>query len=117
MNIIEVVKSIVAEYPGMDEFTGGIHVDFTRDNDGDFGLYSTGDTLIREDILGNQRRQHNFILYAHNQSVTDYERLNNSAWILNLHYWLWQCKYSAASSSNPNNQYIKYTSRIYTRPY
>jgi hypothetical protein len=88
MNIIELVKQILTDYPRMDEFTGGIHVDFTDDTPGNCGLSSTGDQMLREDILGNQERQHNFILYAINQAFNDYDRLANSTFLLDLTYWL-----------------------------
>ena len=47
---------------------------------------------MSEDILGNQTRQHNFVLYAINQSFTDYDRLANSTFLLELTYWLEQYK-------------------------
>lgn len=88
MNIIEYVKQTLTNYPKISEFTNDIHVDFTEDEPTNFGLYSVGDTLLREDILGNQERQHNFILYAVNQSYTNYDRLVNSTFLLDLAYWL-----------------------------
>ena len=39
-------------------------------------------------MLGNQIRQHNFVLYAVGQSFTDYNRLANSNFLLELSYWL-----------------------------
>ena len=44
--------------------------------------------MLTEDILGNQKRQHNFLLYAVFQSVNDYDRLNNSGVLLELQLWL-----------------------------
>ena len=89
MNIIELVKKIITEYPEMEQFTNKIHVDFTdNENETDFGLYSTGDEKTNEDILGNQERRHNFILYAVNQAFTDYDRLANSSFLLDLSYYL-----------------------------
>jgi hypothetical protein len=92
MNIIELVKQILTDYPKITEFTNEINVDFTEDIPTNFGLSSTGDQLIREDILGNQIRQHNFVLYALNQSYTNYDRLANSTFLLDLAYWLEQYK-------------------------
>ena len=92
MNIIELVKRILTDYPKISEFTNEINVDFTEDTPTNFGLSSTGDQLIREDILGNQIRQHNFVLYALNQSYTNYDRLANSTFLLDLAYWLEQYK-------------------------
>lgn len=88
MNIIETVKSILSGYSKISEFSNGIAVDFTDDTPTNFGLSSSGDTLLKEDLLGNQTRQHNFVLYAVNQSYTDYDRLANSTFLLELAYWL-----------------------------
>ena len=44
--------------------------------------------MIKEDILGNELRQHNFVLYAVNQSFNDFDRLANSTFLLDLNYWL-----------------------------
>lgn len=89
MNIIELVKQILTDYPKIQEFTNEVQVDFTdHTNPTNFGISSTGDTLLKEDVLGNQTRQHNFVLYAVNQSYTDYDRLTNSTFLLELAYWL-----------------------------
>ena len=89
MNIIELVRKIITEYPEMEQFTNKIHVDFTDNkNETDFGLYSMGDEKTKEDILGNQERKHSFILYAHNQAFTDFDRLANSSFLLDLAYYL-----------------------------
>lgn len=88
MNIIELVKQILTDYPKITEFTNEVHVDFTDSAPTNFGLSSTGDSLVKEDILGNQTRQHNFVLYAINQAFTDYDRLANSTFLLDLSYWL-----------------------------
>ena len=47
-------------------------------------------SLVKEDILGNQIRRHNFVMYAVGQSFTDYNRLANSNFLLELAYWLEQ---------------------------
>lgn len=88
MNIIEAVKKVLTEYPRMSEFCNGIHIDFNENEPGNFGLYSNGDSLVKEDILGNQKRKHNFVLYANNQTFNDFERLANSTFLLELGYWL-----------------------------
>ena len=88
MNIIELVKSILQNFPKINEVCNDIHIDFTDNTSDSYGLSSIGDALLAEDILGNQRRQHNFILYAVFQSVNDYDRLNNSGTLLELQLWL-----------------------------
>ncbi|MGN0661354.1 MAG: hypothetical protein ACI4JX_06500 [Oscillospiraceae bacterium] len=88
MNIIELVKSILEEFPRISEVCNNIHIDFTDDTPTDYGLSSTGDTVLKEDILGNQTRQHTFTLYAVYQSLNDYDRMTNSGVLLELSYWL-----------------------------
>jgi len=84
MNIIELVKEVVLGFPRITD----LHIDHTEDDPENYGLYPTGDQLIKEDIIGNQDRQHNFVLYAVFQSFNDYERLANSTFLLDLAYWL-----------------------------
>ncbi|CRZ34928.1 hypothetical protein DFR55_10980 [Herbinix hemicellulosilytica] len=88
MNIIELVKQILTDCPLVSDLSGSINIDYTEDKPVSFGLYPTGDQLLREDILGNQDRQHNFVLYAVFQSFTDYDRLANSTFLLDLAYYL-----------------------------
>lgn len=88
MNIIELVKDILLQFPKINQVCNDIHVDFTDDTPTNYGLSSTGDSLVSEDLLGNQTRQHNFILYAVYQSMNDYDRLSNSGVLLELALWL-----------------------------
>lgn len=90
MTIIDYMRKKLTEYPKISEFLAGdnIHIDFTDPSPVNYGLSSTGDSLIKEDLLGNQTRQHNFVLYAAGQSFTDYNRLANSNFLLELAYWL-----------------------------
>lgn len=88
MNIIEVVKQILTDCPLVQDLSGSINIDYTEDSPVSFGLYPTGDQLLKEDVLGNQDRRHNFVLYAVFQSFTDYDRLANSTFLLNLAYYL-----------------------------
>ena len=88
MNIIELVKDILLDFPKISAICNDIHVDFNSDAPTDYGLSSTGDTIVSEDVIGGQIRQHNLILYAVYQSLNDYDRLNNSGTILELQMWL-----------------------------
>lgn len=88
MNIIELVKNILQQFPKISEVCNDIHIDFTEDMPTNYGLSSTGDSLIKSDILGGQTRQHSFILYAVYQSVNDYDRMSNSGVLLELQLWL-----------------------------
>ena len=88
MTIIEKVKQILMGFSRISDVCNDIHIDFSDDTPTSYGLSSTGDTLISEDILGNQRRQHNFVLYAVFQSLNDYDRMCNSNALLELAQWL-----------------------------
>lgn len=89
MNVIEVVRQILTDYPNISDFINGdVHIDFNDEKDHNYGLSSTNDSLLRKDILGNQTRTNNMVLYATNQSANDYDRLQNSTFLLNLGYYL-----------------------------
>lgn len=84
MNIIEVLQSALETFPNIND----LHIDYNENAPDSFGLYPTGDRLVTQDIIGNQKRNHNFILYADFLSFNDYLRLQNSSTLLELHYWL-----------------------------
>lgn len=88
MNIIEKVRSILESFPKISEVCNEVHIDFTDPDPTSYGLSSTGDALISEDIIGNQKRQHSFLLYTMYSSINDYERLMNSSALLELGVWL-----------------------------
>ena len=88
MNIIELVQQTLTEFPQISDLNNGIDVDFTEESTGYCGLYPTGDQLLKEDIVGNQDRRHNFVLYANFEGFSDYQRVANSTFLLNLAYWL-----------------------------
>lgn len=88
MNIIELVKSIVQEFPKIADVCNEIHVDFTEDTPTNYGLSSSGDTLIKRYVNGDEVRQHTFSLYAVYQSINDYDRITNSGVLLELQMWL-----------------------------
>lgn len=90
MTIIDYMRQKLTEYPKISEFLAGddIHIDFTEPDPVNYGLSSTGDALLKEDVLGNQIRRHNFTMYAVGQSFTDYNRIANSNFLLELSYWL-----------------------------
>lgn len=90
MNIVEKVKSIVENFPKISQL-GVIHTDLTGEEPGSCGLSALGDALLSEDILGNQQRQHTFMLHAVFSAVNDFERLSNSGLLLELAQYLDAC--------------------------
>jgi hypothetical protein len=88
MNIIERVRNILERFPKISEVCNEVHIDFADPEPTSYGLSSTGDSLISEDIIGNQKRQHSFMLYTTYSSINDYERLHNSSALLELGVWL-----------------------------
>jgi hypothetical protein len=92
MNIIEAVRALLLEFPKISDVVGEVHIDFTDPEPTSYGLSSTDDSLIKEDILGGQLRQHTFMLYTTYSSMNDYERLSNSSVLTKLGIWLGQRK-------------------------
>lgn len=90
MTIIDYMRQKLTEYPKISEFLteSDIRVDFTEPGVSSYGLSSNGDSLMKEDMLGNQTRRHNFVMFAVAPSFTDYCRLANSNFLLELGYWL-----------------------------
>lgn len=88
INIIETVRGILESFPKISEVCNEIHIDFADPEPTSYGLTSTGDSLIKEDVLGNQTRQHTFMLYSTFSGINDYERLANSSALLELSQWL-----------------------------
>ena len=88
INIIETVRGILESFPKISEVCNEIHIDFADPEPTSYGLASTGDSLIKEDVLGNQTRQHTFMLYSTFSGINDYERLANSSALTELSQWL-----------------------------
>lgn len=88
MNVIEKTREILQSFPRIAEVCDSIHVDFADPEPTSYGLSSMGDTKISEDVIGNEKRQHTFMLYTTYGGLNDYERLSNSGTILELAQWL-----------------------------
>lgn len=88
MNIIEEVKSLINRAPNIHDFSSGLYIDYTEQTPGNFGLFSNGETVLKKFINGTELHQHNFVLYATNQAYNDYDRLNNSSFLLDLTNYL-----------------------------
>ena len=84
MNIIERVIEILQSFPKIQTVCNEIHVDFADPEPTSYGLSSTGDSLVSEDVLGNQIRQHGFLLYSTFSGINDFERQENSTALLEL---------------------------------
>lgn len=87
-DIIETVRELLLRFPEISEVVGDIHIDFADPEPTSYGLTSEGDSLLSEDILGNQVRQHTFVLYSTFSGINDFERLQNSGALLRLTHWL-----------------------------
>jgi len=88
LNVIEKIREILQSFPKISEVCNEIHVDLADPEPTSYGLSSTGDSLISEDILGNQTRQHSFLLYSTFSGINDFERQENSSALLELASWL-----------------------------
>lgn len=72
--IIEHLREQISECPFLDEFSGGVHVDYTVDDSANYGIYPTGEQLLSSDMAGNERYQYNFALLAVQFSEEDEAR-------------------------------------------
>lgn len=88
MNIIEKMIKILKSFPKIATVCNEIHIDFTDPEPTSYGLSSTGDSLLKEDILDGQTRQHLFLLYSTFSGIHDFERLENTSAITELSIWL-----------------------------
>lgn len=88
IDIIEKTRGILMQFPKINEICNEINVDFADKEPTNYGLTSTGDSLIKEDILGNQTRQHSFMLYSTFSGINDFERMSNSTVLTELSQWL-----------------------------
>lgn len=91
MTVTEYLKNWLTTSTLMSEFTG-VHVDFTKNVPNECGLYYNGNSKVGEDILGNAKWQTNFILYSGLRAFADYDRLNNSDFLVKLSYSLSEIK-------------------------
>lgn len=106
MNVIETVKKILTDCPLMDEFNDNIHIDYMSLGDKqemDTGVYPLGTSLVSGDILGNKKYHINFSVFADKKAYEDYDRLNNSGFLLSLTYYLNQLK-DIAITENVNGE-------------
>ena len=88
MNVIETVRELLQSFPKIAEACGSVHVDFADPEPTSYGLTSIGDTLVSENILGDQTWRHSFLLYATFHSANEFDRLVNSGLLQELTLWL-----------------------------
>ena len=88
MNIIEKVREILQNFPKIQEVCNTVHIDFADPDPTSYGLSSIGESVISEDILGNLKKRHSFLLYAVFSSINDYERIANTSVLIELSDWL-----------------------------
>ena len=86
MTIIEYMRQKLTEYPKISEFLTGddIHIDFTEPDPVNYGLSSNGDSLVKEDILGNQIRRHNLLCMQWDSPLQI-----TTGWQTAISFWNW----------------------------
>lgn len=85
MNVIGTVKEILTNCELMDRFNQ-VHIDYSDDENP--GLIPTISKKIGEDVIGNEKYSCSFQLISPLTVFEDYERLNNSDFLLSLTYFL-----------------------------
>lgn len=84
MNIVEELKDILEQSP----YISSVNIDFSENKVGTFGLYSTGESLIKTSVTGKKTFINNFVLYFCSDSYDDINRINNSELIKNISNYL-----------------------------
>lgn len=78
MTVLETIRSEVESYLAGLMGTDSVHIDFVEEMDGCAGVSLMGDKLLKRDILGNQTRLSDLLIYMVAQGVNDYERQANT---------------------------------------
>jgi hypothetical protein len=87
-SIIQGVRAWLAACSLLSEFTKK-YVDWTDDAPGNYGIFPDGDVEIGEPYInGTQERQYTVAVNAKKVSVTDAQRLANSAFLERLQSWI-----------------------------
>lgn len=87
MSLIQKVREFVGTCPFIDEFSGGVHVDYISGAE-DYGVYPTGETPVSEDMCGNAQYQYNFVLQANRFTANDEMRLQSCEFVENFQRWV-----------------------------
>ena len=97
-SIIAVMQQWLNTCPYMDQFSCGIHIDWTDCTNGCYGLAPVGcsDVSIDEDVSGCivKTKQYNLVLYARNWTINDVIRLENTEFLENFQEWVDQQQYT-----------------------
>lgn len=83
MNVIERMQDTIKNLLDTE-----VHIDFTEESEACYSLSTVSDTKLKQDIIGNQTRMNSMELSMTKLSPMDYDRLNNSSFLLNLGYEL-----------------------------
>lgn len=94
MSIIESVREWLMTCPFLDDFSNGEHIDYTKDDREDYGIFPTGQSVITVDAAHSVRWQYNFVLQAVCFTAEDAERLANQAFIEKFCDWVQSQNYS-----------------------
>ena len=89
-SIIEILREKVSECPFLDEFSGGVTVDYTKDGTENYGIFPTGEQLLSSDMAGNERYQYNFVLEAIQFTEEDVARLASAGFLERFGRWIRQ---------------------------
>lgn len=91
-NVIRTVKDLIGQCDLIKSHFSSVNFDFNDQTAGKAGLFQNGFSVLGEDIVGNTRCRLNFTLYANFDTFKDYDRLNNSDFMLAFSNFLAQQK-------------------------
>lgn len=88
MSIIQGIRKFIAACPFMSDLTDGVHIDFTDEKAGNYGIFPSGEVTIEEYFDGGKIKQYNFSLYACNFTISDLNRLENNEFVERFTKWI-----------------------------
>lgn len=88
MSVITAVREYILQCPCLDELAP-MFVDRTMHDPSNYGLSSSGETVLARFFDGSEQRRHNFNLYVRVYSDDDLERVSNTEFLEHFTNWLW----------------------------
>lgn len=68
-----------------------LHIDQLEDEPVNYSIGSSGQTLLRSDVLGNETWQYNFLLQTREYTADDLARMNNAEFTEQFVFYIHSC--------------------------
>lgn len=113
MSKIQKIREFIAGCPFMDKFTNDVHIDWTSENIGDYGLIPTGESVIetQRDVLENKviYKRYDVSLCAMHFTVNDIIRIESNGFLEEFIQWIEQQSNTGSAPTfgdNPADEYM-----------